>query len=170
MEFNKPVSNPMLVGAIEVMKADPSPDHKNLFINEMMKAKFLAPAIIDPAPETGADGQPKLTPGSKIQFPMLTAPDGKNYFMAFTDKMELKLWKDEEGIPVFALAVDDYAGMTLRQGSQAAGFVINPYGGNIVIAKEMLGALMAAKLNAQKPGQNPGQGQAAPQNTPPTGR
>ena len=60
--------------------------------------------------------------------------------------------------------------MTLRQGSQAAGFVINPYGGNIVIAKEMLGALMAAKLNAQKPGQNPGQGQAAPQNTPPTGR
>ena len=145
MEFNKPVSNPMLVGAIEVMKADPLPDHKNLFINEMMKAKFLAPAIIDPAPETGADGQPKLTPGSKIQFPMLTAPDGKNYFMAFTDKMELKLWKDEEGIPVFALAVDDY-------------------GGNIVIAKEMLGALMAAKLNAQKPGQ--GANQNAPKGTP----
>lgn len=164
MEFNKPVSNPMLVGAIEVMKADPSPEHKNLFINEMMKAKFMAPAIIDPAPEAGADGQMKLEPGSKIQFPMLTAPDGKNYFMAFTDKMELKLWKDEEGVPYFALAVDDYAGMTLRQGSQAAGFVINPYGGNIVIAKEMLGALMAAKLNAQKPGQ--GAAQNAPHGTP----
>ena len=45
MEFNKPVSNPMLVGAIELMKAEDTPDHRNMFLNEMMKAFFLAPAI-----------------------------------------------------------------------------------------------------------------------------
>lgn len=150
MEFNKTVSNPMLVGAIEVMKAEDTPEHKNMFVNELMKAKFLAPAIITPDPEPDAEGNLKLTPENKIQFPMLTAPDGKNFFMAFTDKYELKKWKDEEDVRTFALTMDDFMGMTLRQGSQASGFVLNPYGSNIVVPKEMLASLMAARMAQMK--------------------
>ncbi len=145
MEFNIPVSNPMLIGAIEVMKADPSAEHKNLFINEMMKGKFLSPVVITPEPTKNEEGEYKITPENRIQFPMLTAPDGKHYFMAFTDKMELDKWKKDEEIFTFALTVDDYAHMSLDPNGLSAGYVINPYGANIVIIKEMLTSLMAAK-------------------------
>ena len=143
----------MLVGSIQLMKADPTPEHQNMFINEMMNSKFISPAVVTPAPETDAEGKMKLSAGSKIQIPMLSAPDGKHFYMAFTDKMEYEKWKHEEGTPFFALNVDEYAGMILRKDSQAAGFVINPYGENIVIAKEMLGTLMAAKLAKLKAAQ-----------------
>lgn len=155
MEFNKTVTNPMLVGAIEVMKAEPTPEHKNLFINELLKAKLMAPAIITPDPVPDEDGEIRLKPDHKIQFPMLTSPDKKNYFMAYTDKMELKKWKDKEDTKVFALTIDDYIGMTLRQGSQSEGFVLNPYGANIVVTKEMLASFMAAKMAQMKGAQPP---------------
>lgn len=136
----------MLVGTIQLMKADPSTEHKNMFVNEMMNSKLMAPAIVTPAPEADGEGVLKVAPGSKIQFPMLNAPDGKSFFMAFTDKMEFKKWKDEEGVPFFAMNVDEYAGMVLRKDSQAAGFVINPFSDNIMVPREMLASLMAAKL------------------------
>lgn len=160
MELNKPVSNPMLCGCIELMKADPTPEHQNMFVTEMTKAKFLSPAMVTPAPEVDAEGKMKLAPGSKIQFPMLTAPDGKNFFMAFTDKMEFDKWKHEEGTPVFVLNFGEYAGMVLRKDAPAAGFVINPYSANIVIPKEMLNNLMMtsiAKMKAEQAKKNGGQ-------------
>ena len=151
MEFNKPVSNPMLVGAIQLMKAEDTPEHKNMFANEMMKAKFLAPAIINPAPEPNEAGELRIAPGSQIQFPMLSTPNGHKFFMAFTDQSELKKWKDEENQLTFALTFDDYAGMLLSKDQQgntspAIGMVINPFGANIVVPKEMAANLMRAKL------------------------
>ena len=88
MEFNKPVSNPMLVGAMELLKAEDSPEHRNLFLTEMVKAQFLAPAVITPMPEQGNTGELRLVPGSQVQFPMLSTQDGRHFFMVFTDKME----------------------------------------------------------------------------------
>ena len=86
---------------------------------------------------------------------LLTTKDGKRFFMAFTDWMELKKWKDEENQQTFALKFEDYAAMLLRKDAQgntspALGFVINPYGGNIVISKEMAAGLMAARLAKAK--------------------
>lgn len=152
---NKPISNPMLVGAIELMKAEDTPDHRNMFINEMMKASFLAPAILEPVPQPDDSGEVKIPAGTKIQFPMLSTQDGKSFFMAFTDWSELKKWKDEENQQTFALSFDDYAAMLLRKNSEGAvspalGFVINPYGGNIVISGKMAADLMAAKLGRAK--------------------
>lgn len=149
MEFNKTVSNPMLIGSMQVMKAEPTPEHKNMFVNEMMKAKFLAPVVITPEPELNEQGEPVIGKENKIQFPMLTAPDGKNFFMAFTDKMELKGYKDGEETYTFALTIDDYTRMILSKGSVAAGFVLNPYGDNIIIPKEMLASFVMTKLKAQ---------------------
>ena len=57
MEFNKPVSNPLLVGSIELMKAEDTPAHRNMFIGELSKASFLSPAVIEPAPEPDKDGK-----------------------------------------------------------------------------------------------------------------
>ena len=65
----------MLMGTIQLVKADPSQEHKNMFIAELMKAQFKAPVLVTPEPEVDAEGKAKLVPGSKVQFPMLTAPD-----------------------------------------------------------------------------------------------
>ncbi len=155
----------MLCGCIELMKADPTPEHNNMLLSEMMKSNFICPVIITPAPQTDAEGKMKMAPGSKVQFPMLSASDGKNFFMAFTDKMEYDKWKHEEGASFFAVNMDEYAGMILRKDAQAAGFVINPYSANIVIPREMLGAVMAAKIARIKEAQakqNGGQGGQTP--------
>ena len=35
MEFNKPVSNPMMVGSIELLKAEDTPEHRQMFLDEL---------------------------------------------------------------------------------------------------------------------------------------
>lgn len=52
MEFNQSVSNPMLVGCFELMKAEDSPE-----------------------PREDAEGKLSIVPGSQVQFPMLSAGD-----------------------------------------------------------------------------------------------
>ena len=98
MEFNKPVSNPMMVGSIELLKAEDTPEHRQMFLEELQKAKFLAPVVIDPVPQPDEKGQVRIPRDAKVQFPMLSTEDGRKFFMAFTDWMELKKWKDEETI------------------------------------------------------------------------
>lgn len=153
MEFNKPVSNPMMVGSIELLKAEDTPEHRQMFLDELQKAKFLSPVVIDPVPQPDENGRVTITRDSKVQFPMLSTEDGRKFFMAFTDWTELKKWRDEENQQTFAMNFDDYAGMLLRKDAQgnispALGFVINPFGGNIVVTREMVASMIAAKLRA----------------------
>ncbi len=151
MEPNKPITNPMLVGSIELLKAEDTQEHRNLFVSEMMKARFLTPVVLTPPPVPDGEGIVRIDPKCKVQFPMLSTPDGKQFLMAFTDGQELKKWQNVEKQPTFALGFDDYAGMLLSKDKEgnvnpAAGFVINPYGGNIVVTKDMVAALLMNKL------------------------
>lgn len=163
MEFRKNVSNPMLAGSIELLKAENTPEHQKMFWNELMKAKLLSPVIIDSVPEPDEDGNAKLAPGSKVQFPMLSTKDGKRFFMAFTDQPEMDKWPGAEEPDFFALTFKDYADLLLRKDpkgnlSPALGFVVNPYSGNIVITREMLARVIAAQIAAAqkaKAAQNP---------------
>ena len=156
MEFNKSVSNPMLVGTIELMRAEDTPEHRDMFVAEMMKASFLAPAVVDPKPTENAEGELVVAAGSKIQFPMLSAPDGKKFFMAFTDASEYDKWQEKTGVlPTFALKFDDYAAMLFHKNGDGAnvlvsGFVINPVGCNIIVPKEMVANIMAARMAAAR--------------------
>ena len=140
MEFNKPVSNPMMVGSIELLKAEDTPEHRQMFLD-------------DPVPVPDENGRVTIARDAKVQFPMLSTEDGRKFFMAFTDWTELKRWRDEENQQTFAMNFDDYAGMLLRKDAQgnispALGFVINPFGGNIVVTREMVASMIAAKLKA----------------------
>ncbi len=150
MEFNQNVSNPLLVGAMELVIAEDTPEHRKLFLGEMVNAKLLAPVDITPTPECNEAGELQVTPGSQLQFPMLSTKDGKYFLMAFTDKMELDKWKEKENPNTVTFAFGDYAGMLLgkdKQGNSsiAQGFVINPFGANMVITKEMVIGLVAAR-------------------------
>lgn len=150
MDINKPVSNPMLVGAMELVNAEDTPEHRNIFLTEVMKAVFLAPVVLTPAPVADEQGLFHLQPGSQIQFPMLKAPDGRQFFMAYTDWEELRKWKNEDNQQTFALRLLDFAEMLFKQNDRgeinpAAGFVINPYGSNMAMTKELVATLLAPK-------------------------
>ncbi len=150
MEINQSISNPMLVGAMELLHADDTPEHRNIFLGEVMKATFLAPVVIDPPPVADEQGLFSISPGSQIQFPMLQAPDGKRFFMAYTDWEELRKWKNEDNQQTFGLKLVEYADMLFRKDENgntppAAGFVINPYGGNMAMTKELIASMLAPK-------------------------
>ena len=72
MEFNKPVSNPMMVGSIELLKAEDTPEHRQMFLDELQKAKFLSPVVIDPVPVPDEIGRVTIARDAKVQFPMLS--------------------------------------------------------------------------------------------------
>ena len=156
MEFNKPVSNPMLVGCIELLKAEDSAGHRNMFVEELMKAVFQSPAIIDPEPAEDAEGKLVVAPNSKVQFPMLIAPDGKKFFMAFTDSGEYRKWAEKnKDLPYFALKFDDYARMLFHKDAMgndcpALGIVINPMAASMVVPKEMVAGILAARMTQAK--------------------
>lgn len=151
MELKKSVSNPMLVGCMELLKADDTDEHLKMFLTELQKAELLAPALIDPAP-LKEEGNWRIMPGSKVQFLMLSASDGNRYFMGFTDEGEYRLWEEKnQPCPTFALKFDDYIGMMMRKKadskmSAAQGIVVNPYGANLVLHKDLLANIMASRM------------------------
>ena len=150
MQFNKTVSNPMLMGTAELVRAEDTPEHRNRFIAEMMKATFLAPAMVTPPPVMDEDGELRLVEDCEIQFPMLVTNEGKHYFMAYTNQRELDKWKSKEQHYNFCLNFNDYVGLLFGKNklglmTSALGFVINPYGDDIIISKEMVAGLVAAR-------------------------
>ncbi len=152
MEYNKPVSNPMLIGAIQLMKADGTPKHKKMVSDEIIKACYVTPAMVTPVPE---EGETKLGPGTHVQLPVLAAPDGKQFFMAFTDIKELKKWKDDEEQQTVTMTFEDYAAMLFKKDNQGnpspvAGFVINPFSMNIIVPKEMAAQYVSAKMARER--------------------
>ena len=85
MEFNKPVSNPMMVGSIELLKAEDTPEHRQMFLEELQKAKFLAPVVIDPAPQPDEKGQVRIPRDAKSSSPCyLQRTDGNSLWLSQT--------------------------------------------------------------------------------------
>lgn len=152
MEFNKAVSNPMLIGCIELMRDADTPDHRVMFAEELRRASLMTPAVIVPAPVTDEEGNSKLLSGSQINFPMLNTKDGKTFCMGFTDPVEYKNWAVRNGNPpFFAFQFQDYMNMIFSKDSQGndnpvLGLVINPMSANVVIPREMLMGMVNVQM------------------------
>ncbi len=163
MKFNEEASNPMLVGAMQLLKAEDTPEHRQLFTQEVAKAVFLSPVYVEPEPTISEDGKTVVAPGAKVQFPMLNTKDGKKFFVLYTDKRCLEQAVDVEGNAtpeIFrkhfaALALDEIGAMLATPGpggemNPAAGAIINPFNENLVIGKEMAIGLFEHKVEVFK--------------------
>ena len=153
MEQPKAINNPMLVGAMELLKADNSTSHRDFFLQELLKAHLLTPATVTPKPEKDENGMVRMLPDSQIQVPMLSTREGVRYFMAFTDIQEMKKWIKslEEDQQLFVFGFQDYAGMMKRADSQCDGFAINPGGANIRVTRRMIDAIQEALAGGKQP-------------------
>lgn len=150
-EVNKPVVNPELLEAITAMKADNTPENRNKMITLMMRAKFLSPVTIDPPPAVPESGQPvKLEAGSKISFHLITNADNQKFFMAFSDMQEAKKWNKNPEAQTAVLTFDDYASFILGGESDADGYVIDPFGVNLIFTKDLVRSLKEQKELIEK--------------------
>ncbi|MBP3754035.1 MAG: SseB family protein [Lachnospiraceae bacterium] len=160
MELNKTVSNPMLVGVMQLIKADgktPDPKHQEMFMEELDKAEFLAPAEVKA--EVGPDGEKLVNGKAQFRFPILTGSDGRRFFVAFTDNATVAKAQQMEGASALpeefvketvAVRFSDLARFILTpnpDGSENTtyGIVINPFMENIVIPKNLVAAIVMKK-------------------------
>ena len=163
MKFDVESSNPMLVGAMQLMKAEDTPEHRKLITDELAKAVFLSPVYVDPAPVTDEEGNVKVEPGAKVQFPMLNTKDGKRFFVLYTDKRCMDEAEDAEGNATPEIFRDHFAAVQLdelgammaatpeqMQPAAADGVVINPFHENFVVGKEMAIGLFRHKVEVLK--------------------
>lgn len=136
----KELKNQDLIMAYHLMQYNATPERQAEFMQEVVKARFLAPASFDPEPENGEDGKLKLKPGTKVAFPEVANAEGKKYLPAFTDWKSAQKWELKEGQRLITAGFEDYAAMILRN-SDASGFVINPFEENIRIERNVITAI-----------------------------
>ena len=116
MELNKQVSNPMLVGVMQLIKADgktPDPKHQEMFMEELDKAEFLAPAEVKA--EVGPDGEKLVNGKAQFRFPILTGSDGRRFFVAFTDNATYSQKR--------LFDTEDYSALFLERGKEIEKYV-----------------------------------------------
>ena len=136
----KELKNQDLIMAYHLMQYNATPERQAEFMQEVVKARFLAPASFDPEPETGEDGKLKLQPNTKVSVPEVANNEGKKYLPAFTDWKSAQKWELKEGQRLIATNFEDYAAMVLRD-QDASGFVINPFEENIRIERNVIAAI-----------------------------
>lgn len=135
--------NRKMVDAIEQMKTNSTPELENEVFGELANnAKFVVPVRVS---GTASETQPENPDdAARMQFPVLRDKQGRVYFMAFTDKTELKKWaKDYKG-ETTELMFDAYGDMVLGN-EQVSGFVINPFSSNLVVGRKMIEYLQMQK-------------------------
>jgi len=87
--------------------------------------------------------------GSTIALTSIDDQQGTHFLMAFTDWKEIRKWTQEENIQTVILACEDYQQILTKEDSLYAGFVINPYGANIVLDKEILENVHSSEMTMQ---------------------
>ena len=144
MKFNQKVSNSMLCGAIETMKADPNDKTRQIVLEEILKATFLCPVTLSQPPVQGKNGELVLPDGCQVRYQMLQDSENRPLLMAFTSEEQMQRWKEKSGnleSYAFTSIFQEYAMMMLNRQEDgsfgpAQGFVIDPYGENLVMDRD----------------------------------
>ena len=132
------VNNGDLIIALKIMQGNLNPNTQSDFINQMIHARFLCPALFDPEPEINPEGVAVLQENSKIMLSSLSNPKKEMYLVAYTDAKEAKENKQSENQHTVACTYFDFCSMVLQENSPYAGFVINPFSENIVVSREIM--------------------------------
>ncbi|MEG0314854.1 MAG: enhanced serine sensitivity protein SseB [Erysipelotrichaceae bacterium] len=137
MDINKPIENLVLLELLDKLKAQFNADTEHEFFKELLSTKFLSPITQDSL-HGCKSGESTLKEGATIKFIHLNDEKGNSYLPVFTDWNELKKWNETEGIKTLILSFEDYKTMILENNSMFTGFVLNPFGHNIMFDKNLI--------------------------------
>lgn len=145
VDISKPIANPALSQALERLHRENTPANQDRVLDEVvMRAHFLAPVVISPAPTDGSGGKTTLKQDAVVQFQLISAQDGRAFFPAFTDWPQLRKLCGPRDQQTVVLTFDDYASM-LAGDARAAGFVINPFGTPLTLERDFVAHLSKQK-------------------------
>lgn len=137
MDINKPIENLVLLGLLDKLKAQFNADTEHEFFKELLSTKLLSPITQDSL-QGCKSGESTLKEGATIKFIHLNDEKGNSYLPVFTDWNELKKWNETDGVKTLILSFEDYKTMILENNSMFTGFVLNPFGHNIVFDKNLI--------------------------------
>ncbi len=133
---NEEVKNPKLIEAMRHLARKDNEQNRNAFAAALMESRLLSPVIT----QTMID---KDGPSTRIKFEALRNDKGAKYYMGFTDMDEYGKWNDDETHNrALIMTMEEFGHILLRTPNDAKGFVINPYGENVVISKALLLSLL----------------------------
>lgn len=138
-EAPKPIRNDSLLASIKKTKEEASQENTVELLNEVVRAKLLAPISLDRDPVMeGEDGQVVLEKDTTISFELIKSNNGDLYYPVFTHGEELRKCSQEKNQHSMIVSFEDLANMILSQSKAVRGFVINPMGDNICFTSEMI--------------------------------
>ena len=152
----------MLIGAIELMRSSEDPEKKEAVLEAILKGNFLCPATVSEPPVIGEDGEPYLKEDCEIQQKMIKDKTGRPLLMAFTSQEEMDKWLSQRAIRDFVygfgMSFLEYVDLMMQElpdgeRGPAQGFVIDPYGCNLVVDRDMVANIML-RLIARGAGQD----------------
>ena len=146
-----PTFNPKVKETIEDFKAENSPKNLNNILNELVRSPLLAPAVFDlqgqPAPTPGPDGRVQLPKDTKISLVMINSPEGKHYYLGFSDWDAVHEWQAKQpkaAQQIVLLRFDDYANM-LAKNADASGLVLNPGDNSLRLERPLIESVKKQK-------------------------
>lgn len=137
MDINKPISNPELLNLIKGIKHNKADE--NLFWQELFKAKFLCPVKME-IKNTIPKKNEKIVLEEKTDISLLSIDNsnGEHFLMAFTDWKELRKWNGDANQKALVLTYEEYQNILSNNNSPYQGIVINPFGENLALNKQLL--------------------------------
>lgn len=132
------VNNSEFILALKIMQGNLTPETQSEFINQMLHARFLVPALFDPEPELNSEGVAVMEDGAKVMLSSLSNHKREVYLVAYTDLKEAQGHKQAENQHTMACSYLDFCTMVFNEGSPYAGFVINPFSENIIVSREIM--------------------------------
>lgn len=131
------IKNPKLVAAIQEMLK-----HDNYITRSQMASALMEARLLSPIRKRTLLTENK-GPSTWIHFEELVNNEGGKYYMAFTDQDEYAKWnEDGSHDQALIMTMEDFGNILIRQANDLKGFVINPYGENISISKQVLLSLL----------------------------
>lgn len=144
-DVNEPVTNPRIQGLMRQAAGNPTEEIMNLVYEELaMNARLLSAMLLTHEPVQNENGTATFEQDTKMQLPLLTAPDGSKYYPAFTDWQELNKWHEILEPRTLLLTLEDYVALVLRS-KDTKGIVINPFGENMMVDRPLLEHLKQKK-------------------------
>lgn len=121
--MNEYIDNPEFIDSIDKFIKDNSKENEVYFVREMKKAKLLVPV--------------KFKENQTLSPVVLKNSDNKHFIISFTDRQQLNRWSKKE-IDTVTWYYDDLKGVILQSDPVIEGFVINPFGHNIIIDRNTI--------------------------------
>ncbi|MCF0108550.1 MAG: enhanced serine sensitivity protein SseB C-terminal domain-containing protein [Erysipelotrichaceae bacterium] len=138
------VTNPKVRKAITELKKNPGKANEDFFFASLKDARFITPIILSDK-TVSADGKITVNPNSRVQFRLLNGSDGKQYFAAFTDNIEIRKWKDIPGNEFMIMSLKDFDNLLKKEENKDKAVVINPFGESMAITPKLIADLAKPK-------------------------